>query len=51
MRPLALPPGNVTDRAAQVAAAAAAGALAAAHLDADPVTEDTREAVAAYRAA
>jgi thioredoxin reductase len=42
--------GNVTDLTAQVGAAAAAGALAAAHLNADLVAEDTRAAVAAYRA-
>jgi thioredoxin reductase len=42
--------GNVTDLSAQVGAAAAAGALAAAHINADLVAEDTRSAVAAYRA-
>jgi thioredoxin reductase len=41
--------GNVTDLSAQVGAAAAAGALAAAHLNADLVAEETRAAVAAYR--
>ena len=42
--------GNVTDLTAQVSAAAAAGATAAAHINADLVTEDTALAVAAYRA-
>ncbi|MEV0392318.1 NAD(P)/FAD-dependent oxidoreductase [Polymorphospora rubra] len=41
--------GNVTDLVAQVGAAAAAGVTAAAHVNADLVTEDTRLAVAAYR--
>ncbi len=41
--------GNVTDPAAQVGAAAAAGATAAARINADLVTEETREAVAARR--
>lgn len=41
--------GNVTDLAAQVGAAAAAGAFAAAQINADLVAEDTRRAVAAYR--
>jgi thioredoxin reductase len=41
--------GNVTDLAAQVGAAAAAGAWAAAHLNADLVEEDTRRAVEAFR--
>jgi thioredoxin reductase len=41
--------GNVTDLAAQVGAAAAAGATAAAHINADLVAEDTRQAVAATR--
>ena len=39
--------GNVTDLAAQVGAAAAAGATAAAQINADLVAEDTRQAVAA----
>jgi thioredoxin reductase len=43
--------GNVTDLAAQVGAAAAAGAFAAAQINADLAAEDTREAVAAYRTA
>ena len=42
--------GNVTDVTAQVGGAAAAGALAGAHINADLVDEETREAVAAYRA-
>ncbi|MEU6641993.1 NAD(P)/FAD-dependent oxidoreductase [Saccharomonospora sp. NPDC046836] len=42
--------GNVTDITAQVGAAAAAAAFAAAQLNADLVAEDTRQAVAAYRA-
>ena len=42
--------GNITDLSAQVGAAAAAGALAAAQLNADLVAEDTRAAVVAYRA-
>ena len=41
--------GNVTELTAQVGAAAAAGALAAAHINADLVTEETDAAVAAYR--
>ncbi len=41
--------GNVTDLTAQVGAAAAAGANAAAHVNADLVAEDTRRAVAAWR--
>ncbi|MFI9404831.1 NAD(P)/FAD-dependent oxidoreductase [Nocardia sp. NPDC052316] len=41
--------GNVTDLAAQVGAAAAAGAFAAAQINADLVIEDTRRAVDAYR--
>jgi thioredoxin reductase len=41
--------GNVTDLAAQVGAAAAAGATAAAQINADLVAEDTRQAVAASR--
>jgi len=41
--------GNVTDLTAQVGAAAAAGALAGAAINADLVAEDTRQAVAAYR--
>jgi thioredoxin reductase len=39
--------GNVTDLAAQVGAAAAAGATAAAHINADLVADDIRRAVAA----
>ena len=39
--------GNVTDLAAQVGAAAAAGALAGAVINADLVEEETRLAVAA----
>ncbi|WNF00271.1 NAD(P)/FAD-dependent oxidoreductase [Streptomyces luomodiensis] len=39
--------GNVTDPAAQVGAAAAAGATAAAHINADLIAEETRQAVAA----
>jgi thioredoxin reductase len=39
--------GNVTDLAAQVGAAAAQGAAAAAHINADLVAEETRQAVAA----
>ena len=42
--------GNVTDLTAQVGGAAAAGAVAAAAINADLVAEDTRRAVAAYRA-
>jgi thioredoxin reductase len=41
--------GNVTELAAQVGAAAAAGATAAAHINADLVAEETRRAVAALR--
>jgi thioredoxin reductase len=41
--------GNVTDLTAQVGGAAAAGALAAAHINADLVVDETRRAVAAYR--
>ncbi|MGX7829743.1 NAD(P)/FAD-dependent oxidoreductase [Actinokineospora sp. 24-640] len=41
--------GNVTDLAGQVGAAAAAGATAAAQINADLVAEETREAVAAHR--
>ncbi|OZM78431.1 NAD(P)/FAD-dependent oxidoreductase [Pseudonocardia sp. MH-G8] len=41
--------GNVTDPSAQVGAAAAAGALAAAQINADLMAEETRDAVAAYR--
>ncbi|WP_455361079.1 NAD(P)/FAD-dependent oxidoreductase [Streptomyces sp. SYSU K21746] len=41
--------GNVTDLAAQVGAAAAAGATAAAQINADLVAEETRRAVAAHR--
>ncbi|MEV0294155.1 NAD(P)/FAD-dependent oxidoreductase [Nocardia sp. NPDC050710] len=41
--------GNVTDLAAQVGAAAAAGAAAGAQINFDLVTEETRAAVAAYR--
>ena len=43
--------GNVTDPSAQVGAAAAAGARAAAHINADLVQQDVRQAVEAYRAA
>ncbi|MGW7693084.1 NAD(P)/FAD-dependent oxidoreductase [Streptomyces asiaticus] len=42
--------GNVTDLSAQVGAAAAAGATAAAHINADLIAEETRQAVAAARA-
>jgi len=42
--------GNVTDLAAQVGAAAAAGAMAAAQINADLVAEETSRAVAARRA-
>jgi thioredoxin reductase len=42
--------GNVTDLTAQVGTAAAAAATAAAHINADLVAEETRQAVAAYRA-
>ncbi|MFC5815516.1 NAD(P)/FAD-dependent oxidoreductase [Nonomuraea harbinensis] len=41
--------GNVTDLVAQVGTAAAAGAGAAAQINADLVAEETREAVAAHR--
>jgi thioredoxin reductase len=41
--------GNVTDPAAQVGTAAAAGAAAGAHINADLVAEETGRAVAAYR--
>ncbi|MET8876363.1 NAD(P)/FAD-dependent oxidoreductase [Nocardia sp. NPDC004604] len=41
--------GNVTDLMAQVGSAAAAGAAAAAQINADLVTEETGRAVAAYR--
>jgi thioredoxin reductase len=41
--------GNVTDLSAQVGAAAAAGAFAAAQINADLVFEETRRAVEAYR--
>ncbi|MFI7004711.1 NAD(P)/FAD-dependent oxidoreductase [Nocardia sp. NPDC050175] len=41
--------GNVTDLSAQVGGAAAAGAFAAAQINADLVTEETRRAVEAYR--
>jgi thioredoxin reductase len=41
--------GNVTDPTAQVGAAAAAGAWAAAQINADLIAEETRQAVAAYR--
>jgi thioredoxin reductase len=43
--------GNVTDLTAQVGASAAAGAFAGAHINADLVAEETREAVAAFRSA
>lgn len=42
--------GNITDLSAQVGAAASAGALAGAHINADLVAAETREAVAAHRA-
>jgi thioredoxin reductase len=42
--------GNVTDLMAQVGNAAAAGAMAGAHINADLVNEETEAAVAAYRA-
>ncbi|WP_159943473.1 MULTISPECIES: NAD(P)/FAD-dependent oxidoreductase [unclassified Nocardiopsis] len=42
--------GNATDLSAQVGSAAAAGALAGAHINADLVQEDTRRALAAHRA-
>ena len=41
--------GNVTNLIAQVGGAAAAGAIAAAALNADLIAEDTRQAVTAYR--
>jgi thioredoxin reductase len=41
--------GNVTNPTAQVFASASAGAMAGAHINADLVAEDTREAVAAHR--
>ncbi|MEV5709066.1 NAD(P)/FAD-dependent oxidoreductase [Actinoallomurus sp. NPDC052274] len=41
--------GNVTDPAAQVGAAAAAGTTAAAQINADLIAEETRRAVAAHR--
>ncbi|MEU7001731.1 NAD(P)/FAD-dependent oxidoreductase [Nonomuraea sp. NPDC046570] len=41
--------GNVTDLTAQVGTAAAAGAAAAAQINADLVAEDTRQAVTAWR--
>jgi thioredoxin reductase len=41
--------GNVTDLTAHVGGAAAAGALAAAQINADLIDEDTSRAVAAYR--
>lgn len=41
--------GNVTDPAAQVGTAAAAGAAAAAQINADLIAQETRQAVAAYR--
>ncbi len=41
--------GNVTDPTAQVDTAAAAGAAAAAQINADLIAEETRQAVAAYR--
>jgi thioredoxin reductase len=43
--------GNVTDHSAQVIVAAAAGATAGAHINADLVTEDVRRAAAAANAA
>ncbi|MCP2296261.1 Thioredoxin reductase [Nocardia amikacinitolerans] len=43
--------GNVTDLAAQVGTAAAAGATAGAQINADLVAEDTRHAVTAYPSA
>jgi thioredoxin reductase len=42
--------GNVTDLSAQVGTSAAAGAVAAAHINADLVAEETASAVAARRA-
>ena len=41
--------GNVTDPLAQVLASANAGAMAGAAINADLISEDTREAVAAYQ--
>ncbi|WP_345358607.1 NAD(P)/FAD-dependent oxidoreductase [Actinoallomurus liliacearum] len=41
--------GNVTDPAAQVGAAAAAGTMAGAQINADLIAEETRQAVAARR--
>lgn len=41
--------GNVTDLAAQVGAAAASGATAAAHINADLVAEETSQAVESHR--
>ncbi|GII61540.1 oxidoreductase [Sphaerisporangium krabiense] len=41
--------GNATDLTAQVGTSAAAGALAAAHINADLVAEETTRAVAAHR--
>jgi thioredoxin reductase len=41
--------GNITDLSAQVGAAAAAGAFAAAQINADLMGEETRRAVEAYR--
>ena len=41
--------GNVTDPTAQVLGSASAGVMAGAHINADLVAEDTREAVAARR--
>ncbi|NNH71243.1 NAD(P)/FAD-dependent oxidoreductase [Nocardia uniformis] len=41
--------GNITDLSAQVGAAAAAAAMAGAHINADLVAEETQEAVAAHR--
>jgi thioredoxin reductase len=43
--------GNVTDLSAQVGGAAAAGAMAAAHINGDLVMAETGQAVAARRAA
>lgn len=43
--------GNVTDLSAQVGGAAAAGAMAAAQINADLVAEETSQAVSAYREA
>jgi thioredoxin reductase len=42
--------GNITDLAAQVGTSAAAGAFAAARINAELVEEETRTAVEAYRA-